>query len=181
MGNAAQMHEGPSPERSQGSVRGPADTAARGPTAPAGGYAAAILSLQGRVGNAATGALLARAQRKLLVGAGEQGQVAVRRFTKLGADGGELSAGTEEAIRTAQGTGNPLDAAARATMEQAFRADFSHVRVHTGQGATELNDRVQAKAFTVGADIFLRGPAPDPHSPDGQALMAHELTHTIQQ
>jgi hypothetical protein len=66
-------------------------------------------------------------------------------------------------------------------MESAFGADFGAVRVHTGPASTELNERIQAKAFTTGSDIYFRGSVPDVNSSSGQELLAHELTHTIQQ
>ena len=66
-------------------------------------------------------------------------------------------------------------------MEQAFGADFSGVRVHAGPRAADLNDRIQAKAFTTGNNIFFRDGLPDANTHDGQSLLAHELTHTIQQ
>ena len=66
-------------------------------------------------------------------------------------------------------------------MEGAFGTDFGHVRIHEGSKASELNDRIQAKAFTVGSDIYFRDGAPDTSSREGQHLLAHELAHTIQQ
>ncbi|MGH8979894.1 MAG: DUF4157 domain-containing protein [Acidimicrobiales bacterium] len=111
----------------------------------------------------------------------ERGRTTVRRVAEVGAEGGELSTATEEAIRSARQGGTPLDAGTRTGMEDAFGADLSRVRLHTGREATELNEKVQAKAFTVGSDIFLRGARPDLQSRDGQTLLAHELTHTIQQ
>jgi hypothetical protein len=66
-------------------------------------------------------------------------------------------------------------------MEGAFGADLSSVRIHTGSGPTALNRKLQAKAFTVGADIFFRDAAPDTSTASGQHLLAHELAHTVQQ
>lgn len=100
----------------------------------------------------------------------------------VGFEGGDVSPETEEAIQRARSSGGkPLDGGARSAMEGALGADFSGVRLHTGPAAAELNDRIQAKAFTVGNDIFFRGAAPDVARPSGQELLAHELTHTIQQ
>jgi hypothetical protein len=96
-------------------------------------------------------------------------------------DGGSLDAGTEQAIRAARGGGVPLSGEARRSMEGAFGADFGRVRLHEGPGAAALNDQVQAKAFTIGTDIFFRRGIPDASSGDGQSLLAHELTNTIQQ
>jgi hypothetical protein len=105
----------------------------------------------------------------------------VRRQAVVGAAGGTLDSDTESAIEAARNGGSPLDAPTKVAMEGAFGADFSGVRVHTGPASSELNDRVQAKAFTVGSDIFFRGDLPDSRSSPGQELLAHELAHTIQQ
>ena len=55
------------------------------------------------------------------------------------------------------------------------------VNVHTSPEADELNQQLGAKAFTTGQDIFFRSGAYDPHSSAGQELIAHELTHVVQQ
>lgn len=59
--------------------------------------------------------------------------------------------------------------------------DFSGVRVHTSPEADNLNRQLGAKAFTTGSDTFFRNGAYDPYSSSGQMLIAHELTHTVQQ
>ena len=59
--------------------------------------------------------------------------------------------------------------------------DFSDVRVHTDAEANELNHDLQADAFTTGKDIFFRDGKYNPASSDGQKLLAHELTHVVQQ
>ncbi len=100
---------------------------------------------------------------------------------EVGLEGGTLGPGTEAAINSARRGGTPLDGGVRGAMESAFGADFSQVRVHAGPGSAELNDRVQAKAFTIGSDIFFRDGVPDARTRPGQELLAHELTHTIQQ
>ena len=66
-------------------------------------------------------------------------------------------------------------------MEQVFGADFSGVKVHTDATSDELNQAIQAKAFTTGEDIFFRSGAYEPSSWGGQELLAHELTHVVQQ
>ena len=66
-------------------------------------------------------------------------------------------------------------------MEVAFGTNFGHVRLHAGPASADLNERIQARAFTVGSDIFFRSAVPDAHTPEGLELLAHELTHTIQQ
>jgi hypothetical protein len=86
---------------------------------------------------------------------------------------------TERAERAMvrSGPGSPLAPAMRTKMEEGFDADFSGVRVHTGAAADEASRAVNASAFTRGSDIYLaRGESAADHG-----LMAHELTHTVQQ
>lgn len=66
-------------------------------------------------------------------------------------------------------------------MENAFSADFSRVRVHTDSKASEMSRGINAKAFTNGSDIFFSSGAYSPSSNDGNRLLAHELTHVVQQ
>ena len=105
----------------------------------------------------------------------------VRRSATVGVDGGALDSDTEAEITSTRGGGRAMRADARSSMEGAFGADFGHIRIHEGSKASELNDRIQAKAFTVGSDIYFRDGAPDTSSREGQHLLAHELTHTVQQ
>ncbi|MFN2607566.1 MAG: DUF4157 domain-containing protein [Acidimicrobiales bacterium] len=100
---------------------------------------------------------------------------------EVGFAGGELDSSAERAVNAARQGGSPLPDAPRTRMEGAFGADFSRVRIHEGSAATQLNDAIQARAFTIGPDIFFRGGAPSTSTPAGQELLAHELTHTIQQ
>ncbi|WP_197985644.1 DUF4157 domain-containing protein [Leptolyngbya sp. Cla-17] len=95
--------------------------------------------------------------------------------------GGEASTNLESAIRSARGGGQPLDLNLQQSMGQAMGADFSGVKVHTDAQADQLNRSVQAKAFTTGRDMFFRQGAYDPRSGGGQELIAHELTHVVQQ
>lgn len=115
-------------------------------------------------------------------GSGDEAVVSrIQRMPGIGAAGGEVDAATEQEIKSSSGGGRPLPAGVRASVEPAFGADFGNVRVHEGARATELNDRIQAKAFTTGSDIHFRDGFPDMSSGEGQHLLAHELTHTIQQ
>lgn len=105
----------------------------------------------------------------------------IQRVAHVGLDGGEVDTPTERVMRSAMRGGRPLPDPARSTMESAFGADFSGVRVHTGPQATDLSDRIQATAFTTGSHVFFRDGLPDVATTGGQTLLAHELTHTIQQ
>jgi hypothetical protein len=85
------------------------------------------------------------------------------------------------AIQSKRGSGQGLPDAARRDMEGTLGDDFADVRVHTDAEADGLNKAVQAEAFTTGTDIFFRSGRYDPASDDGRKLLAHELTHVVQQ
>lgn len=80
-----------------------------------------------------------------------------------------------------QSTGTALPRDVRGFMEPRFGADFSGVRIHTGDQAAGLSGRLSAQAFTVGQDIYFGRNQFQPSTPQGRELIAHELTHTIQQ
>ncbi len=98
-----------------------------------------------------------------------------------GKEGGDVDTSTEQQIKSAKGSGQPLEAGVQREMEGAFGADFDGVRVHHDAQADTLNRNVNARAFTTGNDIFFRQGEYAPNSDGGQELLAHELTHTIQQ
>ena len=84
-------------------------------------------------------------------------------------------------IEQERGGGKPMDSETRADMESSFGQDFGDVRVHTGSQADQLNREVQARAFTTGSDVFFREGTYAPDSSAGKELLAHELTHVVQQ
>jgi hypothetical protein len=86
-----------------------------------------------------------------------------------------------ESRLSSSGGGSSLPASTRAFMEPRFGADFSGVRLHTGSEAAQLNRAISAQAFTHGRDIYLGEGKNDLESSAGKQLLAHELTHTIQQ
>jgi len=170
----------------------------------------ALQRLQSQIGNAGLVQLLAQAQPKLVVGhANDPAEVeadnvasdvvsalgvqrssphqcasdcshssggAVNR-SAIGLAGGDLDNSTEQRVKTAMGGGAPLPSGMQRQMEGAFGADFGGVRVHTDDTSAELARSMSARAFTLGGHIFLgAGQRTDNHE-----LMAHELTHTIQQ
>ncbi|MBX3053685.1 MAG: DUF4157 domain-containing protein [Caldilineaceae bacterium] len=98
-----------------------------------------------------------------------------------GLEGGDVDADVARSIQSAKGSGQPLHDRLRSSMEQGFGADFSGVRVHTGGQADSLNRSLNARAFTTGNDIFFGKGQYNPGSSSGQELIAHELTHTVQQ
>ena len=77
--------------------------------------------------------------------------------------------------------GQPLDPATRAFMEPRFARDFSHVRVHTGAVAEESAKQINARAYTVGQNIVFGDGRYTPGTQSGRSLIAHELTHVLQQ
>jgi hypothetical protein len=93
----------------------------------------------------------------------------------------ELDEDTTAEIQARRGHGRRLDAGVHEQASEMMDQDFSAVNVHTDAAADHLNRRIAAKAFTVGNDIFFRHGAYDPGSSDGQRLIAHELTHVVQQ
>ena len=87
----------------------------------------------------------------------------------------------ERTIESSRGGGQSLDSGVQAQMGQALNADFSGVHVHTDAGADGLNRSLSAKAFTTGRDIYFRQGEYNPGSSSGRELLAHELTHVVQQ
>lgn len=87
----------------------------------------------------------------------------------------------EQGIQQSRGSGQAIDQAFRSPMEQAFGADFSNVRIHADGEANQLNHSLNARAFTTGQDIYFKQGAYQPGSQPGQNLLAHELTHVLQQ
>jgi hypothetical protein len=98
-----------------------------------------------------------------------------------GAGGGAIGGDVERSIEGARSGGRSLDKEVRASMEPAFGADFSGVKVHADAKADGLNRSLQARAFTTGQDVFFRGGEYNPGSSGGKELLAHELTHVVQQ
>ncbi len=96
-------------------------------------------------------------------------------------DGGPVNERVRSAVGQARGGGQPVPDEARRSLERTLRADFSGVRLHTDGRAHELNHALQSRAFTVGHDVFFRRGDYDPGSPRGRRLLAHELTHVVQQ
>ncbi len=123
---------------------------------------ASIFALQQQYGNRAVGRLL---QRK----------------APIGAKGGDLDSGLQDQINHARGGGQPLDRTVGSQVGGALGADLSGVRVHTDEQSDTLNRSLSAKAFTLGSDVFFSQGAYNPGTHRGQQLLAHELTHVVQQ
>jgi hypothetical protein len=109
----------------------------------------------------------------------------------------EQPGGTVQTLRAASGSvpepavsaqaidaapaGRPLDPGVRTSMQAAFGVDFGRVRIHSDRQAGDLAGAVGARAFTYGADIFFAGGEYRPGERDGMRVLAHELTHVVQQ
>ncbi|MCL4298071.1 MAG: DUF4157 domain-containing protein [Anaerolineae bacterium] len=119
-----------------------------------------LMTLQDQVGNHIVQAMLAQ---------------------RRGDDPFELDDDTAGQINRERSGGQPLDGQARATLGGAMDQDFSGVKVHTSPAADQLSRQLGATAFTTGQDIFFRQGAYAPQSSSGQELLAHELTHVVQQ
>lgn len=84
-------------------------------------------------------------------------------------------------IQSSKGGGAPLESQTKSFMESRFGTDFSQVRIHSDDQAIQLSRDLNAQAFTVGSDIYFNSGKYVPESSEGKHLLAHELTHTVQQ
>jgi len=138
--------------------------------APAGAESAesADLELPRQIGNRAFGEHVAI-------------PAAVQRSAERTQGAGPLDPEIESDIRAAQGGGAPLDERTRSDMGAHLGVDLSAVRVHADGHGDALSRSVQAEAFTVGSDVFFRSGRYAPETGEGRQLLAHELTHVVQQ
>lgn len=141
-----------------------------GGTTPGEGAASGATGVLGTLGGAAAGAASA------VVGG------AAGLFFKECDGGGASGAGQDpEAVQARLGAGHPLDGSVRSRMESAFGQSFSAVEVHTDANADGLSGDLGARAFTVGQHVAFRAGEYRPGTPVGDALIAHELAHVMQQ
>lgn len=103
----------------------------------------------------------------------------IQRFSSHSHSPAEMAPPSVEQVITR--TGRQLDAPLRHDMEQRFGHDFSHVRVHTDPQAAQSAREMNANAYTIGRDIVFAAGQFQPATPKGQHLLAHELTHVVQQ
>jgi hypothetical protein len=96
-------------------------------------------------------------------------------------NGGAVSDGVASKIRSTKGNGASINGHAKSYMENRFGADFSNVKIHTGDESVQLSRALNAKAFTVGNDIYFNKDQYQPETDKGKHLLAHELTHVVQQ
>ncbi len=98
-----------------------------------------------------------------------------------GAGGDIASDSVASQIEATRGRGSSIDRSVQFFMENSFGADFSKVNIHTGDYAVQMSNELNAQAFTVGSDIYFNEGKYNPSTDNGKHLLAHELTHTVQQ
>jgi hypothetical protein len=157
--------------RSTGEVKDlPEEFAAGGmPGATVGGLVGGLLS---GVGSAISGAVSGAGKALSRVGS-----MLFKRRESAEAE----TEGDPEVIREQLGSGQALDSSVQRRMQSAYGVDFAGVRVHTDARARELAEGMQARAFTIGGDIAFGAEEYQPGTPVGDALIAHELAHVVQQ
>ena len=96
-------------------------------------------------------------------------------------NGSAISASLNNAIAASQGSGTKMDKSTHSFMSKRFGFDFGNIKIHTDHEAIKMNRELNAKAFTVGNDIYFNKGEYNPGLDNGRHLLAHELTHTIQQ
>ena len=92
-----------------------------------------------------------------------------------------ISSGLQNQIHSLKGTGHPLPKSERTFFESRFGTDFSGVRVHNNMQASQVAKATNARAFTLGSDVVFGDGQYSPGSHSGRKLLAHELTHVVQQ
>src|SRR5215208_942587 len=119
-------------------------------------------------------------QRKCACGGtpGVDGQCTECRKKRLQADSFPAPPIVHDVLRS---PGQPLDPTPRALLEPRFGHDFSKVRVHADDKAAESARAVEASAYTVGNEVVFGAGQYAPHTNSGRQLLAHELSHTLQQ
>lgn len=101
--------------------------------------------------------------------------------TKPATSGNDIETSVPSSVGKVLATpGKPLDSKTRAYFEPRFNHDFSDVKIHTGAHAVQSARDINARAYTVGNNIVF-GEGESPTHPSGKKLLAHELTHVLQQ
>src|SRR5262249_38116676 len=103
----------------------------------------------------------------------------IQRFSRQSHGEGEVAAASVEEVLASPG--KPLEQRLRQDLEKRFGYDFSSVRMHTGVAAEQSAQEAHANAYTVGPDIVFNRGRFAPGTPEGRWLIAHELTHVVQQ
>jgi hypothetical protein len=107
------------------------------------------------------------------------GEEAEPRFSRESNECSVAPPGADTILSNAEG--QPLGTAVRAFMEPRFGHDFSKIRVHADKSSNDVASVLEARAFTLGQHIYFGAGAYQPDSPASQAVLAHELAHSVQQ
>ncbi len=91
------------------------------------------------------------------------------------------TSGLESSLQNSKGSGQSMDSSTQLQMSRGIGADFSKVKVHTDSNAIQMNQQLNARAFTNGFDVYFNQGQYNPKSSEGKHLLAHELTHVVQQ
>ncbi|HET6991059.1 MAG TPA: DUF4157 domain-containing protein [Bacteroidia bacterium] len=102
-------------------------------------------------------------------------------INRKGSGSAETTNEFQTKLESKKGAGQKLDESTRSEMESKMGADFSRVNIHIGSEAHNMSESINAKAFTHGQDVFFKDGEFDTSSKQGKELLAHELTHTVQQ
>lgn len=92
-----------------------------------------------------------------------------------------VTPGTSSRLNSRKGQGKSMAKQTQNFMEAQFNKDFSGVRIHNDTEANVISQKLSAQAFTLGKDIYFNSGKYNPRSKDGKHLLAHELTHVVQQ
>ena len=95
--------------------------------------------------------------------------------------GNTASESVSKKIKSGSGTGQSMPKSLQSDMSQKIGADFSNVNIHTDSEAAQMNQSLSARAFTFGNDVYFNSGEYNPSTKDGRHLLAHELTHVVQQ
>ena len=97
--------------------------------------------------------------------------------------GSEMTAGNQlsQQLQMSRGSGNRLPGEVGSEMSRKIGADFKNVNIHTGSTAVQMSKSIGARAFTYGNDIYFNSGEYNPSTNNGKHLLAHELTHVVQQ
>ena len=105
-------------------------------------------------------------------------QIQTKSVMPCGTEGASITPVVQEVLHS---PGRSLDPSVRSYMEPRFGHDFSQIHIHTSSQADQANKQLQSRAFTCGQNIAFRQGEYDPVNNKGKMLLAHELTHTLQQ
>lgn len=111
----------------------------------------------------------------------EEDKIQMSSFNAGGQNVPQVSSALTSNLQSSKGQGSPISGSVNREMGQKIGSDFSNVRVHTDANAVQMNKKLGAQAFTHGTDIYFNSGKYNPENSSGKHLLAHELTHTVQQ